>query len=59
MVETVCYTRIDLWMVVWAVVEVMASVGVLPVNTGGQLASILNMDVKEGNGSFGLFLHDE
>ena len=32
---------------------------VLPVNTGGQLASVLNMDVKKGNGSFGLFLHDE
>ena len=39
--------------------EVTVSVGVLPVNTGGQFASILHMDIKEGNGSFGLFLHDE
>ena len=37
----------------------MVCVGGLPVNTGGQVASLLHMDIKERNKSFGLFLHGE
>ena len=38
----------------------MVCVGGLPVNTGGQFASLLlYMDIEEKSRSFGLFLHGE
>ena len=40
--------------------EVTDSVGGLPVNSCGQLTSmLLHMDIEEGNGSFALFLLGE
>ena len=40
--------------------EVMVSVGGLPVNAGGQFAFILfDMDMEKRNRSFGIFLHGE
>ena len=39
--------------------EAVVCVAGLPVNTGGQFASFLNMDIEERNRSFGLFLHGE